>query len=242
MFTLHNSCPYIIWAGIQSSAGHDMIGNGGFQLNPGQSTEIQAPTNWSGRFWPRRDCSFDQTGRGTCQTGDCGGVLNCVGAGGSPPVTLAEFTLNSPVDYYDVSLVDGYNVPMSIVPVGYRPRSSSCQTVRCESDLNWICPSDLQVLNHAGEVVACKSACMAFNTPEFCCTGEYASPEKCRPTAYSKVFKNACPASYSYAYDDPTSIFMCRGANYLITFCWWWICSQCSESFIWWTIKQMMYY
>ena len=242
MFTLHNSCPYIIWAGIQSSAGHDMIGNGGFQLNPGQSTEIQAPTNWSGRFWPRRDCSFDQTGRGTCQTGDCGGVLNCVGAGGSPPVTLAEFTLNSPVDYYNVSLVDGYNVPMSIVPVGYRPRSSSCQTVRCESDLNWICPSDLQVLNHAGEVVACKSACMAFNTPEFCCTGEYASPEKCRPTAYSKVFKNACPASYSYAYDDPTSIFMCRGANYLITFCWWWICSQCSESFIWWTIKQMMYY
>ena len=145
--------------------------------------------------------------------------MNCAGAGGSPPVTLAEFTLNSPVDYYDVSLVDGYNVPMSIVPVGYRAGSSPCRTVRCQSDLNRICPKGLQVLSPAGEVVACKSVCMAFGTPEFCCTGEYASPEKCHPTEYSKVFKDACPTSYSYAYDDPTSIFMCRGANYLITFC-----------------------
>lgn len=219
VFTLRNTCPFTIWVGIQPSAGHDMIGNGGFQLNTNQSTQVPAPTSWSGRFWPRRDCTFDQTGHGTCQTGDCGGVLNCVGAGGSPPVTLAEFTLNSPIDYYDVSLVDGYNVPMSVVPSGYQARSGSCQTIGCESDLNLICPKVLQILNDAGEVVACKSACMEFNTPEFCCTGEYATPERCRPTDYSKVFKNACPTAYSYAYDDSTSLFMCSGADYLMTFC-----------------------
>ena len=28
-------------------------------------------------------------------TGDCGGVLKCAGAGGAPPATLAEFTLDS---------------------------------------------------------------------------------------------------------------------------------------------------
>ena len=38
--------------------------------------------------------------------------------GGQPPATLAEFTLNGwgNQDYYDVSLVDGYNLQMSIHP------------------------------------------------------------------------------------------------------------------------------
>ncbi|EHA8586418.1 Thaumatin-like protein [Cocos nucifera] len=192
-----------------------MIGDGGLQLEPGLSAHVHAPAGWSGRMWPRRDCSFDLSGRGSCLTGDCGGLLHCAGAGGSPPVTLAEFTLDSPVDYYDVSLVDGYNAPVSVVPMG---GAGSCRPVTCESDLNRSCPGPLRV-EREGDVVACKSACMAFGTPAYCCTGEFASPEACRPTAYSRVFKMACPTAYSYAYDDPTSIFMCKGADYLITFC-----------------------
>ena len=37
-----------------------------------------------------------------------------VARGGEPPVTLAEFTLNGggDQDYYDISLVDGFNLPM----------------------------------------------------------------------------------------------------------------------------------
>uniref|UniRef100_J3LLW4 Thaumatin-like protein n=1 Tax=Oryza brachyantha TaxID=4533 RepID=J3LLW4_ORYBR len=50
--------------------------------------------------------------------------------------------------------------------------------------------------------------------------GAYANPNTCRPTAYSQVFKSACPRSYSYAYDDPTSTFTCAGGrDYTITFC-----------------------
>lgn len=67
-----------------------------------------------GRFWPRTGCeNFNEGGVPACQTGDCAGHLGCpVGVGGSPPATLAEFTLippDAPVgrDFYDVSNVDG---------------------------------------------------------------------------------------------------------------------------------------
>jgi hypothetical protein len=42
--------------------------------------------------------------------------LQCNGAGGVPPVTLAEITLNGAggKDFYDVSLVDGFNVPVQV--------------------------------------------------------------------------------------------------------------------------------
>ena len=189
--------------------------DGGLELRTGQSVDINATQGWSGRFWGRCSCSFDNSGKGNYVRGDCGGVLKCVGAGSAPPATLAEFTLDSPVDFYDVSLVDGYNMPVSIFPSG---GSGECKAVTCVSDLNHRCPKDLQVLRN-GTVVACNSACMAFNKPEYCCSGAYSTPETCEPTEYSNMFKASCPTSYSYAYDDPTSTFTCKGANYLIRFC-----------------------
>jgi Thaumatin family len=75
-----------------------------------------APSGWSGRFWGRSGCSFDSSGRGSCSTGDCGsGEIECKGAGAAPPATLIEFTLDGSdnKDFYDVSLVDGYNLPVS---------------------------------------------------------------------------------------------------------------------------------
>lgn len=189
--------------------------NGGLRLNTGESATIEAPKGWSGRFWPRTGCTFDQSGKGTCLTGDCGNKLNCGGAGGAPPVSLAEFTLDSPNDFYDVSLVDGYNLPVSIFPSGGK---GQCKSVACRTDLNLNCPADLQVKNNSS-VVACKSACMQLNTPEYCCTGEFGGPNTCKPTNYSKIFKSSCPDAYSYAYDDLTSTFTCAGANYMISFC-----------------------
>ncbi|XP_022959726.1 thaumatin-like protein [Cucurbita moschata] len=215
VFSLVNKCSDTVWPGIQPGAGKPQLMNGGFQLKPGETVTINAPTGWSGRFWGRHGCSFDASGKGTCDTGDCGGVLECDGAGGTPPATLAEFTLDSPKDFYDVSLVDGYNMEISISPSG---GSGSCRTVKCLSDLNQRCPSGLEV-KKKGVTIACKSACLAFDTPQYCCTGAYGSPQTCKPTGYSKAFKSACPMAYSYAYDDPTSIFTCQNANYSIVFC-----------------------
>jgi hypothetical protein len=58
-----------------------------------------------------------------------------------------------------------------------------------------------------------------FNTDQYCCRGKFAGPSTCPPTTYSKKFKEACPTAYSYAYDDPSSLFQCSGADYVVTFC-----------------------
>jgi hypothetical protein len=69
-----------------------------------------------GRFWVRTACNFAGNGQGHCVTGDCGNKLECNGAGGVRPVTLADITLNGAggLGFYDVSLVDGFNVPMQV--------------------------------------------------------------------------------------------------------------------------------
>ncbi|KAJ0680844.1 putative Thaumatin family [Helianthus annuus] len=221
VFTLQNSCTYTIWPGTLSGNNGTVLGNGGFSLPPGGSVQFSALPGWSGRFWTRTGCTFDESGQGNCITGDCGNTLTCTG-GGTPPVSLAEFTLaggvtNSDKDFYDVSLVDGYNVGIGIKPT--RDGSSECQYAGCVADLNVNCPEQLRVVDGGGAVVACKSACEAFNTPEFCCTGEHATPATCGPTEFSARFKAACPSAYSYAYDDASSTFTCSGSDYLITFC-----------------------
>ncbi|KAL5062176.1 hypothetical protein RYX36_023913 [Vicia faba] len=104
----------------------------------------------------------------------------------------------------------------SIFPLG---GSGMCKAVKCISDLNRNCPAGLELRNIKGRIVGCKSACMAFHKPEFCCTGVFNSPRMCGPSSYSKVFKASCPMAYSYAYDDATSTFTCYGADYIIRFC-----------------------
>ncbi|KAJ6964043.1 hypothetical protein NC652_002352 [Populus alba x Populus x berolinensis] len=84
--------------------------------------------------------------------------------------------------------------------------SPGCSSTSCAANVNAVCDPSLAVRGPDGTVIACKSACLAFNQPQFCCTGEYNTPD--------------CPQAYSYAYDDKTSTFTCpSGGNYLITFC-----------------------
>lgn len=212
-FTFINKCSYTVWPGI---LGNPVLDTTGFELANGNSRSLQAPAGWSGRFWGRTGCNFDGSGHGSCATADCGsGEIQCNGAGATPPATLAEFTLGSgstTQDFYDVSLVDGYNLQMIVVVSG---GSGDCQTTGCVDDLNRRCPNELRVEGGGG----CRSACEAFGTPEYCCKGEFDSPKSCQPTAYSQLFKTACPRSYSYAYDDATSTFTCTAADYIITFC-----------------------
>ena len=54
-----------------------------------------------------------------------------------------------------VSLVDGYNLPMSIT------NDVGCNVADCNADLNNDCPKELQLKDAAGNVVGCKSACGA---------------------------------------------------------------------------------
>ncbi|XP_004238220.2 pathogenesis-related protein 5 [Solanum lycopersicum] len=217
-FTLQNNCGYTVWPGTLSGNGVPISGDSGFALTPGATIQLSAPGGFSGRFWGRTGCNFNSTGAGKCITGDCGALKCPSGAGGAPPVSLVEFTIaktNAEKDFYDVSLVDGYNVGIGVRSSG---GSGDCQYAGCVADLNAICPKELQVMDN-GAVVACKSACAQFNTPEYCCTGAHSTPATCSPTNYSRIFKSACPSAYSYAYDDASSTCTCAGADYLITFC-----------------------
>ncbi|KAF8042483.1 hypothetical protein BT93_A0955 [Corymbia citriodora subsp. variegata] len=218
-----NNCKYTVWPGTLTGSGGGQLSSTGFELAPGSSFQINGvPDTWSGRVWGRTGCTTDASGKFTCVTGDCGsGQVTCNGAGAIPPASLAEFTLvgasPSHQDFYDISLVDGFNLPISATPQG---GSGECSTTSCPGNVNSVCPPELAVKGSDGSVMACKSACLAFNQPQYCCTGYYGSPDKCHPTNYSKIFKDQCPQAYSYPYDDKTSTFTCPGgANYLIMFC-----------------------
>ncbi|XP_020581051.1 thaumatin-like protein 1b [Phalaenopsis equestris] len=220
-FKFANKCSYTIWVATLSGANSPPLSQTGFQLQPSSSSSLPAPPAWSGRFWGRSFCSTDSSGKFSCLTGDCRtGQIPCNGAGGSPPTTLVEITLgsnDSNKDFYDVSLVDGYNLPVAVAPEG---GSGDCKSAGCKWDLNGKCPPGLAVTGPGGSVIACKSACEAFGDPRDCCTGAYATPSTCGPTNYSMVFKSACPAAYSYAYDDRSSTFTCVGPqSYTLTFC-----------------------
>ncbi|XP_074263967.1 thaumatin-like protein 1b [Silene latifolia] len=225
-FTILNSCAYTVWPGILSNAGVSPLTTTGFALRNGESKTITTPSGWGGRFWGRTLCSTNSsTGLFSCQTADCGSGSIACNSGATPPATLAEFTLDGSggLDFFDVSLVDGYNLPMVVTPHSGPSGGPNCTVTGCFTDLNGACPSDLRIASldsGSSSTVACKSACDAFNSPQYCCSGAYGSPDTCKPSSYSMVFKKACPTAYSYAYDDKSSTFTCGGSpDYTITFC-----------------------
>jgi hypothetical protein len=131
--------------------------------------------------------------------------------------------LNSPNDFYDLSLVDGFNIPVTLKPTSASPGSTYwCRECYCRVDMNARCPSELRYKVN-GRTVGCKSACLAFNQDQYCCRGAHNRPETCNPRTwphdYHAVFKNPCPTAYSYAYDDHTSTFTCKNTNYEVDFC-----------------------
>jgi hypothetical protein len=70
-----------------------------------------------------------------------------------PPAMLAEVMLAvapSEEDFYDVSLVDRYNVPITMVP--YNGKGAKCIPAGCVSDINRVCLATnwflLTALNH----------------------------------------------------------------------------------------------
>ncbi|KAB2611856.1 G-type lectin S-receptor-like serine/threonine-protein kinase [Pyrus ussuriensis x Pyrus communis] len=209
--TFTNNCPNTVWPGTVTTNQKPQLSVTGFELASKISRSVNAPSPWSGRFWARTRCSTDAVGKFSCETADCGsGQVACNGAGGAPPATLVEITIaeNGGQDFYDISLVDGFNLPMSISPQG---GTGKCKASTCLANINAACPAQLQVKAADGSVISCKNACMAFPEVKSCST----------QTEYSLVFLQQCPQAYSYPLDDSISTaFTCNGGpDYVITFC-----------------------
>nr|AEY75256.1 osmotin-like protein [Atriplex canescens] len=198
-FTVKNNCGYTVWGAATPGGAKELPANGG-----SWTFNIPAGTA-SCRVWGRTGCTSNGGNNLQCTTGGCGNALfDCGMNSGAPPLTIAEYTLTNTHDTIDISLVDGFNVPMSF---GGCPNSPSCAANIIDS-----CPSDLKVNG------GCLSACNKYNTDEYCCRGQY--EQNCPPNRYSKIFKGLCPQAYSYAKDDQSSTFTCpSGTNYVVTFC-----------------------
>ncbi|PPQ92204.1 hypothetical protein CVT25_008978 [Psilocybe cyanescens] len=225
----------------------------GWEAKAYTKVSFTVPDNWkAGRIWGRRNCDFTTNpGPNSCMTGGCNGGLHCDTRTGTgvPPATVAEWTLeaNGNQDYYDVSLVDGYNLPMRI------SNNKGCPVADCPVDLGPKCESAIlrlesnmcsrfgQILlgpsalkgpfDSSGFPVGCKSACFANldgnqGNSANCCSGSHSTPATC-PTsgvAYYSYFKSNCPKAYAYAYDESsgTALWTCPSslkADYTLTFC-----------------------
>ncbi|RDX93453.1 hypothetical protein CR513_24281, partial [Mucuna pruriens] len=217
ILTLVNNCNYTVWPAIQPNAGHPVLAGGGFILHTLTHLSIPVPdAHWSGRVWARTGCTYSATAF-TCASGDCGGRLQCNGAGGAAPATLAQFEVhhgNGDFASYGVSLVDGFNVPMTVTPHEGR---GVCPVVGCRADLVATCPPTLQHRVPAGHgpVVACKSGCEAFHTDELCCRNHYNNPNTCKGSVYSSFFKHACPSTFTFAHDTPSLMHQCSSPREL---------------------------
>jgi Thaumatin family len=221
--TFVNKLSQTVWVAASPDPAHPLRATG-WVLRAGHSVTIRVPNHWNGRFWGRTGCMFHH-GRGHCQTGGCGSKLECTGWG-AVPATLAEYDLDAwdGMDFYDVSMVDGSNLPMYIhVTKGKAARKVSargCIPAGCTKLV--ACPKVLQV-KAGGKVVACESACLHFGTDQYCCRGKWAPRAQCNPAKwpvdYAKVFKRAEPYAYSYVDDDATSVYVCSGrCDYEIVF------------------------
>ena len=195
---IENQCTYKTWTFTLPQS--TLPGGVPLELDPGQAVVLGWANTFSGRIWPRTGCT------GT------GGNLTCVQGNG--PDTLAEFTLTAGMasDWYDVSLVDGFSLPVGIiqldapwgldptyVPGGPLPMDvQECGSPVCAVDLNPGCPAAQQLKSADGTVWGCKNGQSANG-------GHGATPV----TSYLKA---GCPTSYTYAFDDPQSLFLCKSA------------------------------
>ncbi|KAI0059940.1 Osmotin, thaumatin-like protein [Artomyces pyxidatus] len=235
LFTVSNACPFTIWPAMFTDL---TVGTNvppfptGWESPPSTSVSFGVPDNWkAGRIWGRRDCDFTTNpGPNSCLDGGCNGGLLCDPHTGTgvPPATVAEWTLegDNNFDYYDVSLVDGYNLPMAIIT------SVSCPVASCPVDLGPLCPIPLVgPFDSTGFPVGCKSACAAnldgdATNSANCCSGSHDTAATCPSSGvqFYSYFKQNCPNSYSYAFDESsgTALWTCNsglGADYTVTFC-----------------------
>ncbi|KAK9677467.1 hypothetical protein RND81_11G144800 [Saponaria officinalis] len=180
----------------------------------GESRVVDLKDNLNGKVWGRTLCSTNKlTGNFTCHTGDCAsGTIECAGGAFANTATLAEFSITptNNVDFYDVSVVDGYNLPLMVAP--NVASGAGCVVTGCAFDLQKSCVAQLAVLSNA-------SLCYVDHN---CCNSTAGCPSP--NSSFSPlVYKKLCPRAYSFPVgEDDVASFMCAGSmvsTYNITFC-----------------------
>ncbi|HET9934657.1 MAG TPA: thaumatin family protein [Polyangiaceae bacterium] len=123
---------------------------------------------------------------------------------GAGKYSLAEFTFNTDFqdfDWYNISYVDAFNLPMQIVPVA----RTNCKSLTCAEDFLSGCP-DVGRFEKGGKLVACVNP---------------SRDDGANPVA--KYFES-CDESYAWSGDDqngsdPSPVRACAGEDFEIVFC-----------------------
>ncbi|CAM0949275.1 unnamed protein product [Alopecurus aequalis] len=104
--TITNRCSYTVWPAVVP------VGRG-VELRPGANWTLGVPViTVATNIWGRTGCSFDKGGRGSCHTGDCGGLQCASGSSSDPAVTKAEFSVYQGSYYYGITTLKGFNLPL----------------------------------------------------------------------------------------------------------------------------------
>jgi Thaumatin family len=185
---IKNNCPFNVWpgyVGTNSLTGMPIWGPSGTPSPAGSKTPLKPGSSMLNlgsyqilevfdgaaaiRVWPRTGCKTNwATGRWECEIGDCGNEVNefdgtCFMGSGRGGISLAEFTFtdNNGNVFYDLSLVDGYTLPIKITVVGNpipTPGQGefACGNPKCDPKQDFSeCPPELKKLNSSGNVIGC---------------------------------------------------------------------------------------
>lgn len=213
-------------------------------MPPGGVLTVDIPQEWEHTigagavgpiFWARTGCRYDEEHNlAQCETGNCSGIYDCSAANQTAPgpKALAEWTFNDVNGNCapDVSVVDGVNLNMDIIPLGPRtehkpddPHWLDHSLTSCGGDLRdpAICPDpfalkrkDLSIFiqGSAGgdDIVACLSNCGLYKyplEPPLDCAADPIADPKCF------LWKSFCcvfPVDKPSPYDGPcTDISQC---------------------------------
>jgi len=173
-----NQCAFPVWIGVQGDPNIS-----GFKTEAGQAVSFPVShTINSARVWARTGCTRNERGHLVCTTGDCplpaswyndqNDGTECKGIGGLSPASLAEFTLggSNMNDFYDLSLVDGFSVPVSMRPENFTKTPAlgqddkfNCGAPSCPAFDFSKCPPELRRVDSNGHVYACMSICAAVH-------------------------------------------------------------------------------
>ncbi|CAM6051300.1 unnamed protein product [Sphagnum compactum] len=130
------------------------------------------------------------------------------GNNAKPQADLAEITIGAGgEDYYDISNVNAYNLPLLINPTTIAPpgqrQGLQCGTPICSiGNIYSFCQSPNFLTGAVGY------GCYNVDGP---------GPV---PTPGTEQFANACPDAYSYSKDDANHVYACpTGSNYEVVFC-----------------------
>ncbi|KAL5563380.1 hypothetical protein UlMin_033127 [Ulmus minor] len=199
---IKNSCANTIWPEVAPNPypTEHPEASIGFELGRAESRNVTVRLDTYGIIWARTLCTTDGVSVSSCVTGDCG-FSSTAGDCPPPTSTIVEFGLNEYFFSYSVSLVKGFNLPLTVVPSGETGRF--CRATGCVVDLNRNCPEEFRVLDGEGGVVGCKNPCKADD-----CDGNFKG-----------YFQSRCPRARTLV-SDQTSSFLCSSAEYYdVEFC-----------------------